>query len=238
MNEENSSQLIKSGNPLVDLTWGGFYKGGTYFVIGPPKSGKTILALQFALNASSKADSCLYLTTSKLNHLMISSSLIDLELQNYIDQGIITLSRHAGPKFFKHTIDGDSNIRDNFTDFKKLIEIYRPARVVVDEFTSLIGYKNLKLISELFIDIQEYLQKRGVTGLYLIGEREGLECCEVQSSISKLSNACICLSKNSDSVDRSNPGIMKIIPNIGHAERKYSSKYYIEIHSGVKIISK
>ena len=61
MNEENSSQLIKSGNPLVDLTWGGFYKGGTYFVIGPPKSGKTILALQFALNASSKADSCLYL---------------------------------------------------------------------------------------------------------------------------------------------------------------------------------
>ena len=238
MSKENSLQLIKSGNPLVDLNWGGFYKGGTYFVIGPQKSGKTILALQFALNASSKRDSCLYLTTFKLNDLMINSSVIDLELQDYIDQEIITLTRLDDHKILKQTVAINSNIIDYFGDLRKLIELYSPTRIVIDELTPLMQYDNLKLISELFMETQSYLQERGITGLYLVRESDGSEICEAQSGILKLSTACICLSKQSNSVDKSSPGIMKINPNFSHPEGKFSSEYYIEIHKGVKIIRK
>ena len=238
MSKENSFQLIKSGNPLVDESWNGFYKGCTYFVIGPPKSGKTILALQFALEASSKKDSCLYLTTFKLNDLMINSSVIDLDLQNYIDQGIITLTRIADPKDFNQTVDPDSNLKDYFGDLRKLIELYSPTRIVVDELTPFIEYDNLKLFSELFLGTKNYLQERGITGLYLFRESEDSEFSKVQSVISKLSTAFIRLSKQGNSVDKSSPGIMKITPNFGHPEGKFSSKYYIEIPTGVKIIRK
>ena len=238
MSKENNLQLIKSGNPLADLTWGGFYKGGTYFEIGPQKSGKTILALQFAINASSKKDSCLYLTTFKLNDLMINSSVIDLELQGYIDKGIITLTKIDDPKMFTQTADFNSNLRDYFGDLKKLIELYSPTRIVVDEFTPLMKSDNLKFVSELIIETQEYLRERGITGLFIVSENEDSEISEVQSAVSKLSTACIYLYKQSNSVDRSGPGIMKIIPNFIHPEAKLSSKYYIEIHKGVKIVRK
>ena len=41
--------LIPTGISLVDKAWGGFYKGGTYLLLGQKKSGKTLLGLQFAI---------------------------------------------------------------------------------------------------------------------------------------------------------------------------------------------
>ncbi|MGB5287044.1 MAG: ATPase domain-containing protein [Ignavibacteriaceae bacterium] len=236
MNEKKNLQLIKSGNPFVDKTWGGFYEGGTYFVIGPPKSGKTILALQYALKANSKKDSCLYLTTFNLNDLIINSSVIDLDLQNYLDQGIITLTRLTIPKNIKQSDDFDSELRNYFEDLRKLIELYSPTRIVVDELSPLIKHNNLKLINELFLEFNNYLSERGITGLHLI--REDPEIFEISSSLSKLSTAYIYLFKTEELVDKLNPGTMIITPNIGHPEGKFSSKYYIEVGSGLRIISK
>ena len=36
-------QLVSSGISIVDNAWGGFYRGGTYLLIGPRKSGRTLL---------------------------------------------------------------------------------------------------------------------------------------------------------------------------------------------------
>ena len=45
-------QIIPSGISLVDKAWGGFYRGGTYLMIGQRKSGRTLLGLQYAMETA------------------------------------------------------------------------------------------------------------------------------------------------------------------------------------------
>ena len=87
-------QLFPSGIPLVDLAWRGLYRGGTYFLIGPRKSGKTILALQFAMKCAEQNEVCLFFTSMRPKDLMILAASIDFDLQHYMNHimtiGMIT----------------------------------------------------------------------------------------------------------------------------------------------------
>ena len=63
---------IPTGVPGLDyVLMGGFIRGGFYLVQGDPGSGKTTIALQFALSRVQAGESCLYIT--------LTESLQDLE---------------------------------------------------------------------------------------------------------------------------------------------------------------
>jgi circadian clock protein KaiC len=91
-------QLIPSGIPLVDLTWRGLYRGGSYFLIGPRKSGKTILALQFAMKCAEQNEVCLFFTSIRPKDLMILAASIDFDLQHYMSQNLIIVVRVTPPE--------------------------------------------------------------------------------------------------------------------------------------------
>src|SRR3989337_2433302 len=101
-------QVIPSGIPLVDLTWGGFYRGGTYFLLGPRKSGKTILALQYSRQAMCEKESCLYFSSFRPKDLLINAAAIDIDLQSYINQNLFTLVRVTPAKNIEYAKDPDS----------------------------------------------------------------------------------------------------------------------------------
>ena len=58
-------QLLTSGIPLVDDKWGGFYRGGTYLLVGARKSGRTLLSLQYAMECAKQKNVCLYFTSMR-----------------------------------------------------------------------------------------------------------------------------------------------------------------------------
>src|SRR2546423_3233711 len=56
-------QRMPSGITGLDrILHGGFLKGGTYLIMGPPGAGKTILANQFCFNHIAAGGGVLYLT--------------------------------------------------------------------------------------------------------------------------------------------------------------------------------
>lgn len=59
-----ATERIESGIPRLDyILKGGFLKGGTYMLLGPPGSGKTMLGNQFCFNHVSAADgNCVYMS--------------------------------------------------------------------------------------------------------------------------------------------------------------------------------
>jgi circadian clock protein KaiC len=233
--QKNNFELIKSGNPLVDATWGGYFKGGTYLLIGPPKSGKTILALQFALKARSNEDTSLYISTSKLNDLIINSSAINIDLQHHMDEGLFTLTKINLRKKSEQTSDSRSNVINYFNDLRNLLISFSPGRVVFDELSPFLSLKNFKLFSELFLDTKIYLQDRGITTLYLSRVTEIPELYNLISSLQKLSTANIVLTSKVIPVNKLNPGTMQIGSNIGFHQGKFSCKYFIEAGRGVDI---
>lgn len=72
---------IESGIPRLDyILKGGFLKGGTYNVIGPPGSGKTILGNQFCFNHVARSDgNCVYLSLLVESHAKMLRHLRSLE---------------------------------------------------------------------------------------------------------------------------------------------------------------
>ena len=233
--EEKSIQLIKSGNPFVDKSWGGFYEGGTYLIIGPPHSGKTILALQFALQAREGADKSLYISTSKLNDVIINSSAINIDLQQNIDDGLCTLTKISLREASEQKSESRSNVINYFNDLRNLLTSFTPSRVVIDELSPFLSLKYSKLFYELFLDTKSYLQDRGITILYLIRKTKIPELEILNSSLQDLSTANIFLKSKTSPVNKINPGTMEIVSNMGYYQGKFSCKYFVEVGKGLEI---
>ena len=94
---QGAISLIKSGFNLIDKEWGGIYRGGSYLLIGPRKSGRTLLGLQFAIESAKANEVCLYFTNMRPKDLMIQAASINFDIQNYMNQNKIIVVRVAPP---------------------------------------------------------------------------------------------------------------------------------------------
>ena len=90
-------QLLPSGIPLVDQAWGGFYRGGSYLLVGARKSGKTILALQYAMECAMRNEVCLYFTSVRPKDLLINAASIDFDLQHYMNENLVIVVKVTPP---------------------------------------------------------------------------------------------------------------------------------------------
>ncbi len=227
-------QVIPSGIPLVDLTWGGFYRGGTYFLLGPRKSGRTILALQFAQQAVIKKESCLYFCSFRPKDLLINAAAIDIDLQENINRNMFTLVRVTPAKNIEYAKDPDSYMKEYIKDLKTVVDQYNPDRVVFDELTQFIGFKDINFLTETFLETIDYIEDKGITSLFVISEPATSAANKIASALLNVSTGYILLEKNEAFVNKSNPGTIKIIPNVGHVEGEFSSRYFIEPSKGIQ----
>jgi circadian clock protein KaiC len=228
-------QVIPSGIPLVDLTWGGFYRGGTYFLFGPKKSGRTILALQFAKHAVKEKETCLYFTSVRPKDLMINAAAIDFDLQNCMNQNSVVVVRVTPPKNVELTKDPDTYLSEYIRDIDKVVNQYNPSRIVFDELTPFIGFKNLDLLSDVFLETIEPIEDKGIISLQILGEPATPAAQQVMDSLLNLSTGFISLQKKGNFANKEEPGLMKIYPNVGHTEGRFSADYFIEPYTGIQI---
>ena len=145
---KKSVQLFRSGIPIVDNAWGGFYHGGTYLLVGEKKSGKTLLSLQYAVEAAKNKEVCLYFTNSRPKDLMIHAASIDIDLENYINQNTIIVVRVAQPTETTEFKSRDEFLSDYLRDIISVINQYNPTRIIFDELTPYVEYENLNSLRE------------------------------------------------------------------------------------------
>jgi circadian clock protein KaiC len=232
---KNKLQVIPSGNPLVDLTWGGFYRGGTYFLLGPRKSGRTIFALQYILEAVNKKETCLYFSSFRPRDLLINAAAIDVDIQHFITQNQLILVRVTPAKNIEYAKDPDSYMVEYIRDIKSVIDQYNPNRIVFDELTPFIGFKDPELLKETFLETLDYIEEKGITSLFILSEPATPAAHKIVSSLLSLSTGYITLDKGEGLINKKNPGTIKITPNVGHVEGEFTSSYYIESDKGIQV---
>lgn len=226
-------QLLPSGIPLVDLAWGGLYRGGTYFLIGPRKSGRTLLALQYAKESAEQKDICLFFTSVRPKDLMIHAASIDFDLQKYMDQNLIIVVRVTPPVDLEEVDDPDEYLAEYIKDLVPVVKQYMPSKIVFDELSSFISFKNIKLLKSTFLKAVESIEDAGITSLFSLGEPANPASHSIVDLLLLNSTGVINLQKKSDVVDKYHSGIMTITPNVGHTEGKFSSNYFIEPDKGI-----
>jgi KaiC/GvpD/RAD55 family RecA-like ATPase len=228
-------QLFPSGIPLVDFAWGGFYRGGTYLLVGPHKSGRTILSLQYAMECAKANETCLYFTSVRPKDLLINAASIDFDLQHYMNNNSIIVVRVTPPTNIEHSENPDSYLVDYIKDISNVVNQYQPNKVVFDEITPFVGFRNLSLLKDAFLRTIENIEDHGVTSLFVIGEPATPGSQKITETIQSVCTGLITLKKSDEFISKNQPGQMSISPLVGHAEGKFTTKYFIEAYRGIKV---
>lgn len=226
-------QLFRSGIPIVDSAWGGFYHGGTYLLVGEKKSGKTLLSLQYAVEAAKNKQVCLYFTNSRPKDLMIHAASIDIDLENYINQNTIIVVRVAQPTETTEFKSRDEFLNDYLHDIISVINQYNPARIIFDELTPYVEYENLNNLREAFGSMVETIEDMGITSLLILREPAAQSSKMIFNVLNSFATGIIQLHKSEESEDQQQPGVIDITPNIGHTEGKFKANYFIEPYKGI-----
>lgn len=223
--------LISTGISLIDNTWGGFYRGGTYITIGGRKSGKTLLGLQFAKECALNKEVCLYFTNMRPKDLMIQASSIDFDLQNAMNQNLVIVVRVAVPSDLYASGNPDSFLVEYLNDIVTVVDQYQPNCLVFDELTHFVGFENVGLLQQNFLKNLEDIQERNVTSLFILAEPATPYAQLITDSVTQYSTGVVYLQR----IDApgKNLGRATITPNVGHTEGQFISNYQVEPYVGL-----
>jgi circadian clock protein KaiC len=227
-------QLLPSGISLVDNTWGGFYRGGTYLLLGPRKSGRTLIGLQYAMECAKQKEVCLFFTSMRPKDLMIHAASIDFDLQQYMNQNLIIVVRVAPPSDLYEAGNPDDFLVEYLNDIVTVVDQYQPNKIVFDELTPFIGFENTNLLRDVFRRTTESIEDNAITSLFILGDPATPAAKNVADVLAETATGIIYLQKHEDQ-ERNQGGKITITPNVGHTEGQFTSDYYIEPYKGVTV---
>ncbi len=233
---QGAISLIKSGFSLVDKEWGGIYRGGSYLLIGPRKSGRTLLGLQFAIESAKANEVCLYFTNMRPKDLMIQAASINFDIQNYMNQNKIIVVRVAPPNDIYELYNPDQYLIEYLNDIVTVVNQYNPSRIIFDELTPYIGFQNVDLLKDSFLKTLEQVEDLNITSLFVVGEPATKKAEEIIDGISQYVTGIVFLKKHAEKLNGVfHGGTVIISPNVGHTEGQFSSEYIIEPYKGISI---
>ena len=227
---EKKIQIVPSGISLVDKSWGGFYRGGTYFLIGQHKSGKTLLGIQYVMECVKQKEVCLFFTTMRPKDLMFHAASIDFDLQQYMDQNLIIVIRVTPPPIEQE--DKDEYLEEYFKDITALVKQYYPNRIIFDELTPFIEFRNLNLLKNAFLQTVEIIEESNITSLFILGEPATMRSKSLVDILTSESTGAVYLDKEEDEL-KIKGGKITIVPNVGHIEGRFSANYYLMPYKGI-----
>ena len=167
---------VQSGvKPLDDLLGGGLDRGTSTLILGPAGSGKSSVAVQYAVAAASRGEcTAMFAFDESSGTLMARTAALGMDLKSQIDAGRITIQQidpaEMSPGEFVHAV-------------RRQVEECDCRLVVID---SLNGYLNA-MPEERFLVIQlhellTYLGQKGVTTL-IVAAQHGLVGSAMQSPV-------------------------------------------------------
>jgi len=163
---ENRAQ-VSSGIVALDMQLGGGLEEGTSTIIGgPPGTGKSTLAAQFALAAINRGDkAAMFIFEESINILLNRTRAIGIDLVSALACGKATV----------HQVDPAEMAPGEFTDHVcREVEENNAKLVVID---SLNGYLNAmpdeRFLSLHMHELLSYLGQKGVTTI-LVGVHDGM----------------------------------------------------------------
>ncbi|RPI67714.1 MAG: hypothetical protein EHM47_15385 [Ignavibacteriales bacterium] len=226
-------QLTPSGISFVDGTWGGFYNCGTYLLVGPHKSGRTLLGLQFTQEAVKQQAVCVYFTNMRPKDLMINAASINFDLQHHMDQNQVILIRINPPKVKDIEKDSDKYLSGYLQDIVSVIEQYQPSKIVFDELTPFVNFNDLNKLHEVYLQTCDAIENSGLTSLFILSEPVSQQSKNILELLKKNSTGLIELEKKEDTEGIFFGGNIIIIPNIGHTEGQFKTEYRIQPKKGI-----
>ncbi|MCF6268400.1 MAG: RAD55 family ATPase [Melioribacteraceae bacterium] len=229
--------IIRSGFSLIDEKWGGVYQGGSYMIVGPRKSGRTLLSLQLALETAKDNETCLYFTTMRPRDLMIHASSLNFDLQKYMNRNRIIVVRVNPPTDIYDMYNPDDFLIEYMNDIITVASQYKPSRIIFDELTPFIGFRSLDILEDVFAHLLETVEEKNITSFFVVGEPATQKTEDIINILRDNATGTISIHKLNEKIHgKYHGGIVSIIPNVGHTEGEFQSEFWIEPKVGILVV--
>jgi circadian clock protein KaiC len=159
-----SRQVLRSGIPALDaLLGGGIERGSSTLLIGPAGSGKSLVALQFAVSAAERGEKvALFIFDEELGLLFDRAKLIGIDLESLHNSGNLLVEQ----------IDAAEQSPGEFTHrVRDCVASLQIKTIVID---SLNGYQSAMLEEQFLIlhlhELLQYLNRQGASTFLTVAQ--------------------------------------------------------------------
>lgn len=223
-------KLISSGISLIDEGWGGLYKGSNYLLIGAHKSGKTQFGLNFLIRGAMDNESCLVFSTSDTERLK-SLYMMNSKLEEYIKTRKIDIVKVIPPARDLVSSNNDMELAQYLDDVIAIIDRVIPSRIVFDEITPFIGFKDETLLKLILEKFQNKLLDNEITGIMISSEPLTDAMTMQLQDLADVSNGLIYLDKELNDLY----GTISLLPSPEHRSGEIKSNYVFDLQKGMQI---
>ena len=160
LDQPGTKRRVSTGIPTLDSLFqgSGYTRGSTVLASGTAGTGKTSLAMAFALACCKRGERCLFLSYEEsAGQLIQNMTSIGFHLQPLVKKGLLKIVS-TRPSFF--------GLEMHLLDLYKTVEEFKPSAVVIDPLTSLIGQGNSLEIRSMLTRMIDALKSKGITGFF------------------------------------------------------------------------
>lgn len=153
--------MLPSGIAPVDQHWEGLQAGGVYLVSGRAQSGRELLALQVVRAGCELEESALFISPRRPKDLVALAQSVGFDLPAQYERGRVKLLRI--PPSLSGSGLGDGGIESALVDLVALAERYRPSRLVIEDFTPFLRFRQPDRFARAFERLLRGLAPTGAT---------------------------------------------------------------------------
>lgn len=166
---KSSHERLVTRVPRLDfITKGGLLKGASYAILGPPGSGKTVLANQIAFNHVKEGGRALYVTLLTESHARM---LANLEEMAFFDRGVIPEKLHYISGYSELEKEGLKGLLDMV---RRAAQSHQTTLLIIDGMDAAKEFARSDLSFKRFLqDLQAFAGILGCTTLLLSPHQEG-----------------------------------------------------------------
>ena len=160
LDHPGTAEKVSTGVQNLDQLFagGGYTKGSTVLVSGTAGTGKTSLAVAFAVDRCKQGERCLYVSYEESpGQLIQNMRSVGFDLEKWTKKGLLKIVS-TRPAFF--------GLEMHLLELYKILEDFKPSSVVIDPLTSLIGQAEQSEIQSMLTRMIDALKSKGITGVF------------------------------------------------------------------------
>ena len=160
LDHPGSAEKISTGVPSLDKMFaeGGYARGSTVLISGTAGTGKTSLAVAFAVERCKKGERCLYVSYEESpGQLIQNMKSVGFDLEKWTKKGLLKIVS-TRPAFF--------GLEMHLLDLYKILADFNPSAVVIDPLTSLIGQAEESEVQSMLTRMIDALKSKSITGVF------------------------------------------------------------------------
>jgi circadian clock protein KaiC len=187
LTHEASQERIPTGIGDLDamLEGKGFYRGSSILVSGMAGSGKTSVAAEFANSACGRGERCIFFALEESPAQIIRNMRsLGLDLQRWVDKALLEF-RANRPSLF--------GLETHLAAMHREIERFKPAAVVVDPISSLLGAGVTGDVHAMILRLIDFLKSKSTTAMFTSLTHGNVETAMTDVQVSSLMDSWLLL---------------------------------------------